>query len=113
MRPNWTTHFNAPDPTSKSLEAALLDQKVAGAMGDLSYAYVAVVGGSKQFTIGIAVEGQDGYNPIDGGLFEFDSYDEANVFCDGMNKHIGLDKRRAIEIICTTMRGSVQDGRSF
>lgn len=105
-------NFKADDPTNKSLAAALLDQKVAGMMGDQSYAYVAVVGGSKQFTIGIAVEGQDGYNPIEGGLFEFDYYDEASTFCDGMNKHIGLDPRRSMEIITSTMRGSVQDGRS-
>jgi hypothetical protein len=101
-------YFNAEDPTSKSLEAALLDQKVAGMMGDQSYAYVPVVGGSKTWMIGIAVEGQDGYNPIDGGLFEFDYDAEATAFANGMNKHIGLTPRRAAEIVTSTMRGSVR-----
>jgi hypothetical protein len=101
-------YYTVKDPTQQSLAAALLDQKVAGMMGDQSYAYVPVIGGSKTWTIGIAVEGQDGYNPIEGGLFEFDHDSEVSAFCDGMNKHIGLDPYRAVQIITSTMRGSVR-----
>ena len=93
------------DPTQKSLEAAILDQVVAGTFDGKPYAFVAVIGGStKQWTIGVAVENESGYSPVSGDYFEFDSYEKASDFCDGMNKHIGLDKYRATQIICSSMR---------
>jgi hypothetical protein len=91
------------DPTHNSLDAAILDQKVAGLMGDDAYAYVKVTGeGAKPWAIGIAVEHEAGYSPISG--MEFATEAEADAFVDGMNRHIGLDARRAMEIVCSTMR---------
>ena len=98
-------HQTTDDPTQKSLEAAILDQTVAGVFDDKPYAFVPVIGGStKQWTIGVAVENESGYSPISGGYFEFDSYEKASDFCDGMNKHIGLDDYRAVQIVCSSMR---------
>jgi len=90
------------DPTQQSLEAAILDQKVAGMMGDQPYAYVAVYTEGTKFGLGIAAEDQQGYSPISG--IEFESHDLAHEFADGMNRHIGLDGTRAAQIICASMR---------
>lgn len=90
------------DPTQQSLEAAILDQKIAGQMGDQPYAYVAVYTEGTKFGLGIAVEDQQGYSPITG--IDFDSHDQAHNFADGMNRHIGLDGTRAAQIICSSMR---------
>lgn len=93
----------AIDPTNHSLEAAILDQKVAGAFHGKSYAYVSVIRETGQaWGIGIAVEGERGYNPIDG--IGFDRHYEAKEFCAGMNLHIGLSEHRMAEIVCSTMR---------
>jgi hypothetical protein len=97
---------NAVDPTNNSLEAALLDQKVAGTYDTKEYAYVAVTrdgAKGKPFGIGIAVLDEQGYTPIEGGLFEFDSYDSASAFANGMNKHIGLNEHAAVRIVVSTM----------
>jgi hypothetical protein len=100
------------DPTHGSLAAALLDQKVAGLFHDKQYAYVPVIGGKgsgKAWGVGIAVEGEHGYCPIEDKtdadqLFAFASREEANDFCNGMNEHIGLSRIRAIEITVSSMR---------
>jgi hypothetical protein len=99
---------NAVDPTNGSLEAALLDQKVAGMYDTKEYAYVAVTRDGKNdkpFGVGIAVLDEPGYTPIDGGLFQFDKYDEASAFAAGMNKHIGLNENAAVRIVASTMMG--------
>ena len=95
------------DPTKRSREAAILDQKVAGMMGNKAYAYIAVPKG-KGWGVGIAAEGEHGYNQIqiDGG-FHFHKRDEADYFAKGMNAHIGLTPLRAIEIIASSMRRPV------
>lgn len=97
------------DPTTQSLEAALLDQKVAGTFMEKPYAYIAVLSGADadskmQWAIGIAVEDEQGYNEIRGEQFMFAQHAEARTFCDGMNRHIGLSVTRETEIICSTMR---------
>ena len=71
------------DPTQRSLEAAILDQKVAGTYGDQPYAYVAVYTEGTKWGLGIAVENEQGYNPIGG--MEFDTHEQAGRFADGMN----------------------------
>ena len=93
------------DPTNRRLEAALLDQKVAGEFHDKDYAYVPVMNhNGKPWAIGIAVEGEHGYSPIVAEAFTYDNRDDAADFCDGMNMHIGLEKIRAIEIVVSSMR---------
>ncbi len=97
------------DPTQKSLEVALLDQKIAGIFGDKPYAYVAVIGNEKPWGFGIAVEDEPGYNPVTG--MEFDTKTEVDAFVDGMNMHIGLDEDRAIQIVISSMRQGTVDRR--
>jgi len=99
-------HETTVDPTHHSLEAAILDQKVAGAMGDLPYAYVPVLNDDGKWALGIAVEDEAGYSPVTGMDFRTDQ--EARNFADGMNKHIGLDPYRTMEIVTSSMRGSVR-----
>ena len=91
-----------PDPTNNSLNAALLDQKVAGIFEGQDYAYVPVVN-DNGYGIGIAVANEDGYNPVGG--MSFNSYAEARLFADGMNKHIGLPMDHVTGIVCSTMGG--------
>lgn len=89
------------DITSTHLEAALIDQNVAGAFPDKLYAFVAVVakGG---WQLGVAVSGEPGYNPISGKAFK--SQSEAKEWATGLNKHIGLSEDDYFEIIASTMR---------
>ena len=102
--PPWTVGRKIKDPTKRSREAAILDQKVAGVMGNEAYAYIGVPK-EKGWGVGIAV-GERGYNEIqiDGGL-HFDKRDEADYFAKCMNvHHIGLTQLRAIEIIASSLR---------
>lgn len=95
------------DPTQQSLEIAMLDQKIAGQMGETPYAYVAVLSdGPKMWGVGIAVKDEGGYSPIKG--VDFDKQAEADAFVDGMNKHIGLDRLTAMKIIASSMCRKVQ-----
>jgi hypothetical protein len=91
------------DPTNGSLEAALLDQYIAGIFFQKPYAYVPVLHGD-EFAIGIAVEGEPGYNLLDAKQFRWVSYDVAYNFCMGMNQHIGLTEDQAVRLIADTMR---------
>lgn len=90
------------DITNTNLEAAFLDQKVAGLFRDKSYAFIAVCG--DDWSLGIAVEGERGYNPIDGKSFPTQA--EAREWADGLNEHIGLTSDRVGDIITSTLRGS-------
>jgi hypothetical protein len=94
------------DPTHQSLEAAILDQKVAGAFHDVKYAYVPVMRATgKPWGVGIAVENQHGYTPLDGiDCVQYDKRKEAEDFCLGMNQHIGLTTLEAARIVVTSMR---------
>ena len=92
------------DITTTHLEAAIIDQKVAGEFAGKTYAFVAVttksLGG---WGLGIAVKDENGYNPISGKTF--DRHDEAKRWASGLNEHIGLSQDEALDIIGSTMRG--------
>lgn len=92
-----------PDITSTHLEAAILDQSVAGAFPDKVYAFVAVYATGTQWRLGLSIANEPGYHPIDGKMFE--SQAEANEWADGLNKHIGLSDNERLAIISSTMGG--------
>lgn len=93
------------DITSINLNAAILDQKIAGLFRNKPYAFVAVLVENLPFPwgIGIAVENERGYNPVDSKLFNWDSHSAAEDFVDAMNRHIGLSRREALDLVVTTM----------
>lgn len=101
-----------PDITSTHLEAAILDQKVAGVFRGKRYAFAVVTTDGKEDTgmwaLGVAVQGEQGYNPIEGKTF--DVHGDAQQWADGLNKHIGHTPRDVIEIITTTMQGTPRPG---
>jgi hypothetical protein len=88
--------------TTRSLEAAFIDQKVAGAFRDKRYAFVAVYG-VDGWQLGVAVANEDGYSPIDGKHFE--EQGEAAQWAAELNSHIGLTVGDTAHIIVSTMRG--------
>jgi hypothetical protein len=88
------------DITNTHLEAAILDQKVAGAFHGKTYAFVAVINTSR-YMLGVAVKDEAGYSPIDGKTFP--TYDEAKQWADGLNEHIGLSKDEMLDIVSSTM----------
>jgi len=90
------------DITSKYLEAALLDQKVAGMMGRKDYAFVAQHGDGC-WVLGVAVANEPGYYPLAGKTFP--SEKSASVWADGLNRHIGVDDDTALRIVVSTMGG--------
>jgi hypothetical protein len=87
--------------TGKYLEAALLDQSVAGTFLDKKYAYV-VVWCDGGWRLGIAVANEPGYNPV---AKIFDKEADAREWAKGLNQHIGLSEDDAIAIIASTMGG--------
>jgi hypothetical protein len=89
------------DITNTYLEAAILDQKVAGAFYNKVYAFITVAakGG---WQLGVACANEQGYNPIN--KF-FTTETEAKQWADGLNQHIALSKDEALEIVCSTMGG--------
>jgi hypothetical protein len=89
------------DFTSTNLEAALLDQIVAGAFPGKRYAFAEVCEGDA-WKLGVAVANEPGYHPC---KRVFKSQDEAREWADGLNEHIGLDRRAAALIIASTMGG--------
>jgi hypothetical protein len=90
------------DITTTHLEAAIIDQKVAGEFQGKPYAFIAVVarGG---WQLGIAVANELGYNPIDGKSFATQA--EAKEWADGLNRHIGRDADSVLAIISSSMGG--------
>jgi hypothetical protein len=86
---------------TNNLEAAIIDQKVAGEFAGKVYAFVAVV--NKGYQLGVAVANEAGYNPLMGKTF--DRYDEAKQWATALNEHIGLSADEALDIIGSTMRG--------
>jgi phosphoheptose isomerase len=91
------------DITNQHLEAALIDQKVAGAFQGKRYAFVAVAI-KRGWQLGVAVANEQGYNPISGKTFK--RHAEAVEWAEGLNKHIGLSKDDWLNIIGSTMRGN-------
>ena len=89
------------DITNTHLEAAILDQKVAGEFQGKVYAFVGVINDGYQ--LGVAVANEQGYSPIEGK--KFDSYDEAKQWAKELNEHIGLSYDAALDIIGSTMFG--------
>jgi len=89
------------DITTTHLEAAIIDQKVAGEFAGKVYAFVAVI--NDGYRLGIAVANESGYSPLHGKTF--DHYDEAKRWATALNQHIGLSQDAALDIIGSTMRG--------
>jgi len=91
-----------PDFTNGNLEAALLDQKVAGMYSGKTYCFVAVVakGG---WQLGVAAANERGYTPIRGKTF--DNEKEARAWAQGLNEHIGHTDDEAVRIVVSTMGG--------
>jgi hypothetical protein len=87
--------------TTRYLEAAIIDQKVAGEFAGKAYAFVAVV--NKGYKLGVAVANESGYSPIEGKTF--DNYGEAKQWASELNDHIGLSRDAALDIIGSTMFG--------
>lgn len=86
--------------TSEHLEAAIIDQTVAGQFAGKRYAFVTVCG-KEHYGLAVAVANDSGYNPIGGK--NFDSQGEAKAWADGLNHHIGLTDEEALKIILSTM----------
>jgi hypothetical protein len=92
----------ADDITHTHLEAAILDQVVAGAFAGQAYAFVSVYH-EGAWRLGVAVANEPGYCPITGKVFSGSA--ESERWADGLNVHIGLSKHQAVEIIGSTMGG--------
>lgn len=90
------------DITNTHLEAAIIDQSVAGSFPDKVYAFTAVIG-EGGWQLGVAIANESGYNPISGKTFKDQA--EAKQWADGLNKHIGRDDDSVLAIICSTMGG--------
>lgn len=90
------------DITTNNLEAAILDQKVAGALQGKRYAFIAVLNGDGAWSLGVAVQNEGGYHPIDGKTFA--DMAQAREWANGLNEHIGHDHRSAAEIVASSMR---------
>jgi hypothetical protein len=88
------------DFTSTNLQAAILDQVVAGQFQGKRYAYT-VVTDKAGYILGVAVANERGYSPIPG--IKFKTRDEAKVWVNGMNEHIGVSEDTALRIVGSTM----------
>ena len=90
--------------TSQYLEAAIIDQMVAGTFNDKVYAFVAVPTPSIRWGLGVAVANEHGYAPIEGK--RFDTYEEAKRWANELNAHIGRTNDEVLDIVGSTMFGS-------
>ena len=90
------------DITHLNLEAALLDQKVAGAFYGKTYCFVSIPA-DKSYALGVAVANEPGYSPIVGKTFANEG--EANDWAKQLNEHIGLGSNESIRIVISTMGG--------
>lgn len=89
------------DITANNLEAAIIDQQVAGRI-NTPYAFVTTVN-DKGWILGVAVANEPGYNPIFGKTFTSET--EAGEWAKGLNEHIGLTPDDTARIIISTMGG--------
>lgn len=90
------------DITTRFLEAAIIDQTVAGTFHGKSYAFVGVM--NEGYQLGVAVANESGYNPVAGK--KFDSYGEAMQWASELNAHIGLTREAVLDIVGSTMGGA-------
>ena len=88
--------------TNEHLDAAIIDQKVAGEFQGKVYAFAAIVD-ANGYGLGVAVANENGYSPIQGKTFN--NYDEAKRWARELNAHIGLSQDEALDIVGSTMRG--------
>ena len=91
------------DITSTHLEAAIIDQLVAGRFHYAPYAFVAVLTGNSDWRLGVAVANESGYNAIIGRRFADKA--EADRWADGLNRHIGVHGEEWLRIIASTIDG--------
>jgi hypothetical protein len=91
------------DITNTHLEAAIIDQHVAGSFADKVYAFTVVIGDGG-WQLGVAVANESGYHPISGKTFKGRA--EADEWADRLNAHIGRDKLAALHIVGSTMGGN-------
>jgi hypothetical protein len=91
----------ADDITHTHLEAAILDQVVAGAFAGQAYAFVSVYH-EGAWRLGVAVANEPGYCPITGKIFSGSA--ESERWANGLNVHIGLSEKQAFAIVSSTMR---------
>lgn len=89
------------DITNTHLEAAILDQVVAGTFGGVDYAFTVVIGDGG-FALAVAIANEPGYYPTNK---TFETEAEAYEWADGLNTHIGLTATEAARIIVSTMGG--------
>lgn len=94
------------DITSRNMEAAIIDQKVAGEFRGKRYAFAPVLAKGKKigefWMLGVAVENEAGYSPVEGRYFA--EREEAREWADGLNQHIGHTPSSAFAIICSSVR---------
>lgn len=90
------------DITTLSLEAAILDQKVAGTFAGKTYAFVGTYYDGAD-RLGVAVANEPGFIPVYGKTFE--NHRVAARWATELNRHIGLDDGRAAAIVISTMGG--------
>lgn len=89
--------------TSRYLEAALIDQFVAGRFAEQFYAYNSVYSDQGKWILGIMVANEAGYSPLAGKTFNNEA--EANTWARELNKHIGRSDSDVIDILVSTMGG--------
>ena len=94
-----------PDFTSTHLEAAILDQVVAGTFTK-PYAFVAVAAAPRGWALGVAVANERGYSPT---AKTFDNELEAREWAQGLNEHIGWSDDEVMRIVISTMGGRPYD----
>lgn len=97
------------DITNQYLEAAVMDQVVAGLFNDRLYCFVAVLDQSG-WALGVAVANERGYHPVAGKTFGDDKAN-ADRWAKGLNQHIGHTDEEAARIVISTMGGRPVDTR--
>jgi len=90
------------DITSLDLQAAFLDQEVAGMARGRAYCFVAVVGYPKGWKLGVAFANEQGYIAT---TKDFKTEAEARDYAERMNQHIGRSDDECMRIVISTMGG--------
>lgn len=90
--------------TSQHLEAAIIDQMVAGQFQDKVYAFTATLNDKDNFILGVVVANEHGYSPVVGKTFK--TYEEAKRWANELNAHIGRSQDEVLEIVTSSMGGA-------